>query len=231
MRPSDAVHEGRHQSLVELRAARILEPCQGFLDEQRLAVRPGGRHRRERITDSGIRAPRDGIAGQSVQVALPVPTLVVVADAGADLVEVGQVTDDEVAERDVLLHRLVLALGEGTGLAQDLVGDADLADVVEATGPVQHRADLIVETELRAQETGVAGNVLRIPARVVVLRVDGDDQALEDVPPDGLIERHDTGLGDADAVTAARLGLVERPRRAGGASSPTRRDREGADRR
>ena len=45
---------------------------------------------------------------ERVEVAAAVPALVVVADAGADLVDVGQVADDEVAQRDVLLDGLVL---------------------------------------------------------------------------------------------------------------------------
>ena len=48
--------------------------------------------------------------------------------------DVGQVADDHVAERDVLLDDRVLLLGQRPGLAQDLVGDADLADVVEEPG-------------------------------------------------------------------------------------------------
>ena len=46
-------------------------------------------------------------------------------------VDVGQVADDQVAQRDVLLDRLELVGGEPAGLAQDRVRDADLADVVE----------------------------------------------------------------------------------------------------
>ena len=136
------------------------------------------------------------------------------ADAGADLLEVGQLADDEIAERDVLLHDLVLALRERAGLAEDVVGDTDLADVVEATGAVDHRASPLVETELGGEERGVAGDILGMTARVVVLRIDRDDQPLEDVESDRLLERHRIGLRDADAVAAAGPGLVERPRRA-----------------
>ena len=102
----DAVHEGDDQALVELRATRVLEAGQRLVDGQGLAVRPGRRHRGERVAhgqDAGHL--RDVLAGQPVQVALPIPALVVVADPGPDLLEVGQLADDEVAERDVLLHR------------------------------------------------------------------------------------------------------------------------------
>ena len=211
----DAIHEGDDQPFVELRATRVLEAGQRLVDGQGLAVRPGRRHRGERIAhrqDPGDL--RDVVAGQAVQVALPIPALVVVADAGADLLEVGQLADDEIAERDMLLHDLVLGLGERAGLAEDVVGDADLADVVEATGAVDHRASPLVETELGAEERGVAGDILGMPARVVVLRIDRDDQPFQDVEADRLLERHRLGLSDPDAVAAAGPGLVERPCRA-----------------
>ena len=53
------------------------------------------------------------------------------ADAEADEVLANQVADDRVAQGHVLLDDVVLGRGEPAGLAQDLLGDADLADVVE----------------------------------------------------------------------------------------------------
>ena len=47
----DAGDEGDHQALVELRAGRVLEAGERLVDGQRLAVRPGRRHRRERVAD------------------------------------------------------------------------------------------------------------------------------------------------------------------------------------
>ena len=77
---------------------------------------------------------RDRLAGEPIEIALAVPSLVVMADAGSDGVEVREVADDHVAEGDVLLHDRVLGLGQATRLAQDGVRDADLADVVEQPG-------------------------------------------------------------------------------------------------
>src|SRR4029079_3193997 len=132
-----------------------------------------------------------------------------------------------------------------TGLAEDRIGDTDLADVMESTGAVDDRADLLVATERRVKECPVAGDILGMAARVVVLRVDGDDQPLEDVESDRFLERRQSGARDAGAVAAHRLsggrkraapaaaasaaagaGLVERPR--GGREE--RRDRLAVDR-
>ena len=86
---------------------------------------------------------RDVLAGERVEVPVPVPALVVVADAGADRVEVREVAQDRVAEGHVLLDDVELLVGQLARLAQDLVRDADLADVVEQPGEPQ-RAELVV---------------------------------------------------------------------------------------
>ena len=69
-----------------------------------------------------IRAIRDLLAGQPVEIAGAIPALVVVPNAGPDDVDVGQVADDQVAERDVLLDDPVLLLGQARRLAQDPSG-------------------------------------------------------------------------------------------------------------
>ena len=85
---------------------------------------------------------RDVLARERVEVAVPVPALVVVADAGADRVEVRQVAEDRVAEGHVLLDDVELLVGQLARLAQDLVRDADLADVVQQPREPQ-RAELV----------------------------------------------------------------------------------------
>ncbi len=90
------------------------------------------------------------LAGQPVEIAVPVPALVVMADAGADEVDVGQVAHDQVAEADVLLDDVVLLGGQLAGLAQDAVRDADLADVVEQPGDAD-----------RLDEVGLGGRSVR----------------------------------------------------------------------
>ena len=72
------------------------------------------------------------------------------ADAGTDELHVGQVADDHVAEHDVLLDDLVFGLGQLARLAQDLVRDPDLPDVVQQTG----HADVAMNRPAEAQPLG-----------------------------------------------------------------------------
>ena len=104
----------------------------------------------------------------------------------------GQVADDQVAERDVLLHDVVFGGGQRAGLAQDVVRDADLADVVEEAGDADGRDDVGIEAEATGQEDAVPGDVLGMLLRVAVLRVDGEDQSLEHVERAGLGLDHPT---------------------------------------
>ena len=170
-----------------------------------LAVRPTRRHRREGIGDREDPGDeRDVLAGEPGQVALAVPALVVVADAGADVVDVGHVADDEVAERDVLLDDLVLVRRQAAGLAEDVVRDADLADVVEERRDPQAGSHLLRQAQPLGEEQGVGGDVLGVELRVAVLAVDRQDEALQHV--EGRVRRPRIGgprVGDGDAVAAA----------------------------
>ena len=107
-----------------------------------------------------------------IDIAGPVPALVVVADARADQVGVGQVTHDQVAEDDVLLDDLVLVVGQGARLAQQMVRHADLADVVQQSGQPDRPDGRLVETVLLREEDRVASDVLGVPLRIAVLGVD-----------------------------------------------------------
>ena len=119
------------QLRIELGPRGRTELVERLLDRQRLAVRARRRHRRERVADGEDPGDeRDVLPGELVEVARPVPSLVVVAHAGPHELDLGQVADDQVAQRDVLLDDLVLVRRESPRLAQDVVGDADLADVV-----------------------------------------------------------------------------------------------------
>ena len=79
-----------------------------------------------------IIAPR-GICfgGQAVRVAAAVEALMGRADQRRDWGEEGDALEHAGADRRVLVHPLALVGAQRPGLAQDLAGDADLADVVE----------------------------------------------------------------------------------------------------
>ena len=85
------------------------------------------------------------------------------------------------------------------------------------------RISSVRQPDPASDERRVARHVLRVPLRIAVLGVDGDDQTLQDVeaacwPPAVLA---DSVRGVADGVAAARLGLLQTPRRNG----EQRRDR------
>ena len=168
-------------------------------ERERLAIRPCRGHGREGVADGEDPGDeRDLLTHEAIEVALAVPALVVVTDPGPDDLDVGQVAHDQVAERDVLLDHVVLVRAERAGLAQDVVRDADLADVVEQTGDADGVDEVALEPETFGQEHAVAGDVLGVLLRVAVLGVDREDQPLEDV------ER-----------ASLRCGLARRSRRRG----------------
>src|SRR5207247_2022654 len=119
----DALHECDHEPLVQLRSGRVLQSMKRFLHGECLAVGPRRGHGRESVghgEDPGDE--RNVLPGQSVQVALAVPALVVMADAAPTEIQVREVADDRVAKGHVLLDDRVF-LGRQRGrLAQDLVG-------------------------------------------------------------------------------------------------------------
>ena len=81
---------------------------------------------------------------------------------------------------------------------------------MEQAGELDRADDLRVEPEPLGEEDRVAGDVLGVALRVAVLRVDRDDEALEDVEADVAASSSASAPGDADRVAAAGLGLLER---------------------
>ena len=87
-----------------------------------------------------------------MQVAATIPAFVVVPDTGPDL-DVRQVADDDIAQGDVLLDDPVLSVGQCAGLAQDVIRDADLADVVQQTGHPEDPDELLIRSSRWARKT------------------------------------------------------------------------------
>ena len=117
---------------VELRAGVARKLQAGVLDVHRLAVRAVAGHRVEGVADQHDAAGQRDLAGlQAVGVAAAVPALVLVADRAGDLFKAGHGHDDALADHRVLLHHFPLLVVELARLVQDLVGDSDLADVVQ----------------------------------------------------------------------------------------------------
>src|SRR5947209_4443480 len=120
---------------VELGAGAALELEQRLGWRQTLVlVDAAGRHRVEGVGDEqDARGERDLGAPQTVWIAVTVPALVVVEHPVRDPADTERVEHAE-GDLGVPLDDLALCLAEGVGLAQDLLGDGDLADVVQDPG-------------------------------------------------------------------------------------------------
>ena len=94
------------------------------------------------------------LAGEAVRIAVAVPALVLVAHRPGDRAHARDRADDPLADHRVLAHHLPLAVVERSRLVQDLVGHADLADVVQQRRGAQP-GDLVgVERERLADPRG-----------------------------------------------------------------------------
>ena len=128
----DAGEERGDDLGVELRAGAALDLRDRFLERERRAVEAVGRHRVEGVGDEDdARAERDLLAGEAVGVALAVPALVMVQHPVGDRVD-AEALEHPVADLRVPLEHEPLRVGQGCRLAQDLLGDRELAEVVQA---------------------------------------------------------------------------------------------------
>src|SRR5437762_7564104 len=75
----------------------------------------------------------NGPAREPVRVPRPVPALVVIADDREQPGAGAQRRHDGLADERMQVHRDLFVVVQGTGLEEDGVGDADLADVVDET--------------------------------------------------------------------------------------------------
>ena len=236
----EAPLEGVDTGAVELLAREEPEPRDGRLEGHRLRVGPVGRHGVERVGDAHDAAEEgDLVALHALGVAAAVHVLVVHEPVARLLLEQRHRLEDVLPLGRVLLHDLVLLVGEGGGLAQDLVLDADLADVVDDPREVDALHLLRAHPEVLGDTGGVVGDALGVAAGVGVLLVDRvrqhADGAHEELlvllgPPLDLLDRlldllpHLVeGVGEeADLVAAAspRPAWRSRRRRGGGRPRP-----------
>ena len=127
-------------------------------------------------------AERDALALQAVGIAGAVPALVVVADDGREVARHAQRVADALADLGVLAHDPELVLGQRPGLVQDVLGDADLADVVEQRA-VGHALQLAVaQAHVGGQAGRAVGQVAAVVLEAEVLGLDrvgeGDDDVV-----------------------------------------------------
>ena len=128
-----ALSERFHDGWVEL-LARLGEDLVVRGRPLQLPDGTGGRSSSlERVRDGeDARCERDLLSRERVRIPAAVPALVVRADdAEAFALEHGDAAEHLLAENGVRLHAPPLAAAQRARLLQDLVGDRDLADVVQ----------------------------------------------------------------------------------------------------
>jgi hypothetical protein len=109
------------------------------------------------------------------------------------------------------LHLLALPAAELAGLQQDLIGDADLADVVHRRRREQQLGALVVEAELAAEEGADCGDPVDVPAGFGVAQLDRHSQPFDRLVAGGtqLPDRIPIGaVAIAIAVAVGRCGLL-----------------------
>ena len=119
---------------VELRARAPLDLAYAPRRARAGRGRGARRHRVEHLGDEDdARAERDVLAGEAVRIPRAVPALVVVQHPVGDRID-AEALEHAVADLRVPLNDEPLGVRQRAGLAQDLLGDRELAEVVQAAG-------------------------------------------------------------------------------------------------
>jgi hypothetical protein len=179
----DAVEQRLDDARVELGARAAAQLGLGRRVAEPLAVRPVGDERVVRVAgQDDARGERDVLAGEPVRVAAAVPALVLVADRRGHVAQAGQRSQDPLADDRVLAHEHPLVGGQRTGLVEDLVGDADLADVVQERDRLDlgHFARIEPESPGHRDRQRVDG--VGVLARVAVAGLERRRQRADDGP-------------------------------------------------
>ena len=163
-------------------------------------------------------AERDVVPADPIRIAGAVPALVVVQHPVGDRVDAEALEHAE-ADLRVALEHEPLGLGERAGLAQDLLGDRELAEVVQAAGEACQLDLLAIDPEPGRDPGRKIGDPLGVRAGVGVACVDRSGEAgcraeaRRPVGPGGeplqLGDLDHVGPVDAHLVLAVLLGPVE----------------------
>src|SRR6186997_1329094 len=130
--------EDAHDGRVVLRAGAAHELVQSVLFRQRLAVRAVRDHRDVRTADADDpRGKGDLVGGEPVRVPAAVPVLVARANDARHAAERRGCAQDALADDGVLADEPPFALVERAGFVEDLVGNRELAEVVELSGALE----------------------------------------------------------------------------------------------
>src|SRR3954463_6670220 len=154
----------------------------GVLRTALIAEGPGVRDRLVRLGDvKGPGPPVDLVPAETERITVPVPSLVVLDDDPARLLEVRNPCEQPVAELRMTLHLLPVFGRQRRPLAQQGIGNADLAHVVEERALLDGEEGVLVETCLESQANGPGGDLARMGLLGAAL-VERRDEAVDEVP-------------------------------------------------
>ena len=174
------VDEGLHDARVERLVRFLPQQAHRRLEAHRLVVRPL-RHQRVEVVHDGedARAERNLVGLEAGRVALAVEALVVAEDERRHRIGERHAADDLGADLRVDADLLELLLRERSRLGEDVLGDRELADVVQERRRL-HALDLGVRhAERPRQARRVDLDAPDVALRRLVLRVDGERERFD----------------------------------------------------
>ncbi len=197
--------EACDQCRIEMAAGILADDGERLFERHRFLVGAARGQGVEDVDDGeNTGVERDGFAAQAAQIARAVEFLVVPLNDLAGAVQPFRLVDDVDAERDMGAHGGEFLLGQLAGLEQDVVADADLADIVQEGAENQLAHGLRIQPPGLAEFDGVEGDAEIVVAGVGVALGDGGAQyrghfqvALEHFvgkAQDVAIERDDQGV-------------------------------------
>src|SRR5205085_12027727 len=125
----------------------------------------------ERIGDGeDARVQIDLCAHETVRVARPIPTFMMLRDDARRAREKFDARQNLRAQRWMLAHALPLALVQRGRLAQDRVGNTDLADVVQERTKLKRAQVCVRHTNLMPKAQGETDDALGMSVRLAVAR-------------------------------------------------------------
>src|ERR671919_2297175 len=171
--PTDHVHEHADDLRVELRAGPGSDLAERAFDPHRSSIGPVARHGVEGICDrEDPRRQGDVVASKPVGIPRAVEPLVMVTDQLDGRGEEGHWGDDLRADHGVRSHDVPLGDAERPRLAQDVLGDAHLPDVVEEEPVPESRRPREVAVDPLRQREAVRLGPFQMTAGRSVLRLD-----------------------------------------------------------
>ena len=154
--------------------------CTASAGRAGLSIRPVGGHGVVGVDDGeDARFERDAVSLQPERVALAVEALVMVEEYRQRALQEADLRDEDARQQRVPLHGLPFATAQGARLAQDGVGHAYLADIVEERAALDVDEPFFRHVHLPGDGDGQVRDAFRMAFRRRVFGVEGGAERLE----------------------------------------------------